>query len=124
MKKLTRLLSALLAVAVLVSSCAGCGSKTDGSTSASQGNTAAAPAQTKELVWWMIGPEPKDLAAVNAKVNEYTKSKLNVTVKFKYANWGDYSKKLTTVIQSGEKYDIAFGTSINNYIDLARKIIM
>lgn len=121
MKKLTRLLSALLAVAVLVSSCAGCGSKTDGSTFASQGNTAAAPAQTKELVWWMIGPEPKDLAAVNAKVNEYTKSKLNVTVKFKYANWGDYSKKLTTVIQSGEKYDIAFGTSINNYIDLARK---
>lgn len=69
----------------------------------------------------MIGSEPKDLSTVTAKVNEYTKSKINVTVKFKYANWGDYSKKLTTIIQSGEKYDIAFGTSINNYIDLARK---
>lgn len=84
-------------------------------------------AQSKEsgeavnLVWWTIGNEPKDLKLVNDAINEYTKEKLNVTVTYKYASWGDYGKKLSNIVQSGEEYDIAFGSSIGGYGELANK---
>lgn len=73
------------------------------------------------LVWWTIGNEPKDYQMVSDAINEYTKEKLNVTVTFKYASWGDYGKKLSNIVQSGEAYDIAFGSSISGYADLANK---
>lgn len=77
--------------------------------------------ETVNLVWWTIGNEPKDLKLVNEEINKYTKEKINVTVELKYASWGEYGEKLSKVIQSGENYDIAFGASINNYLDLANK---
>ena len=73
------------------------------------------------LVWWTIGSEPKELAAVNEKINEYIADKIGATVTIKYASWGEYGEKLSKIIQSGESYDLAFGASINNYQDLAAK---
>ena len=73
------------------------------------------------LIWWTIGNEPKDYQIVSEAINEYTKEKLNVTVTLKYASWGDYGKKLSNIIQSGEPYDIAFGSGINGYGDLINK---
>lgn len=117
MKKAVKILSVGLACAIVASAFGGCQSSTGTASKANETKQESTP----QLVWWMIGSEPKDLSKVNAKVNDYIKGKVGATVQFKYANWGDYSKKLTTVIQSGEKYDIAFGTGISNYIDMARK---
>lgn len=114
MKKAVKLLSFTLSFVLLLSMFAGCGKK-------------AAPGEenknvkTPELVWWTIGGEPKELAEVNAKINEYLKDKVGATVKLKYSNWGDYSDKLSAVIQSGEYYDIAFGASISNYVNFVQK---
>ena len=93
--------------------------------SSNAGNTADASSkkegETVNLVWWTIGNEPKDLKMVNEKINEYTKEKLNVTLDIKYASWGEYGEKISKIVQSGESFDIAFGSGINNYQDLAAK---
>lgn len=93
--------------------------------SSNAGNTADASSkkegETVNLVWWTIGNEPKDLKMVNEKINEYTKEKLNVTLDIKYASWGEYGEKVSKIVQSGESFDIAFGSGINNYQDLAAK---
>lgn len=77
--------------------------------------------ETVNLVWWTIGGEPKELAAVVEEANKYTAEKIGVTVDIKYASWGEYGEKLSKIVQSGESYDMAFGAGINNYQDLASK---
>lgn len=77
--------------------------------------------ETVNLVWWTIGAEPKELAAVVEEANKYTAEKIGVTVDIKYASWGEYGEKLSKIVQSGESYDMAFGAGINNYQDLASK---
>lgn len=118
MKKSTRLLSLALSFLFMIPAVSGCKTNTTASNASAGTSTAA---KTPELVWWTIGSEPKDLSAVNAKINEYIKDKVGATVKIKYSNWGDYSQKLTTVIQSGESYDLAFGASIANYQTMVEK---
>lgn len=77
--------------------------------------------ETVNLVWWTIGTEPKELAAVNEELNKYTEEKIGVTVDIKYASWGEYGEKLSKIVQSGESYDMAFGAGISNYTDLVSK---
>ncbi|MHC1750665.1 MAG: ABC transporter substrate-binding protein [Cellulosilyticaceae bacterium] len=127
MNKRMKGLALMLVAMMSVGSLAGCGgAKAPATTGTPEGTKAPEQAAEKSaepvnLVWWTIGTEPKDLKMVNDKINEYTKEKLNVTLDIKYVGWGEYGQKLSNVVQSGEPYDIAFGASINNYIDLANK---
>ncbi|MFA6075609.1 MAG: ABC transporter substrate-binding protein [Negativicutes bacterium] len=98
MKKLLALLL-LIAFAVSIS---GCGSSTTGLEDDQK--------QAVELVWYSIGPTPKDFAKVMAKVNEYTKEKLNCTVKLEMIDFGDYEKKMQTIVAAGDA-DIMFTCS-------------
>ena len=97
-----KLLAALLLIAFAFG-IAGCGQKSDELTDD--------PSQPVELVWYMIGPTPKDLDKVMAKVNEYTKDKLNATVKYVMIDFGDYNDKMKTLTQSGDNIDILFTCS-------------
>jgi putative aldouronate transport system substrate-binding protein len=81
--------------------------------------TKAAPV---ELTWYTIGGSPKDLKKVNDKINEYTKKKLNVVINMKFIDWGDYTKKMQVMINSGENFDICFTCSwANEYLPNVRK---
>lgn len=125
MKKTKKLFAIALVLVLSASVLAGCGSDgnttgPDASTSAGA-DTNAATGDIPELTWWTIGGEPKELAEVNAKISEYAADKIGATVKLQYSNWGDYSQKLTTIIQSGENYDIAFGSSVSNYINFVQR---
>lgn len=113
MKKRTKVLPFLLA-STMVLSATGCTSTGNDSGTSNSGNI-------PELTYWAIGDQPKELDAVTAAINEYTVEKIGAKVKFKYAGWGDYSDKISKIIQSGEAYDIAFGAAINNSTDLAEK---
>lgn len=111
MKKLAVVLTGVLAL----SSLTGC------SGGPAKSSAKGASQEPVELVWWLIGNEPKDLELVNEEINKYTKEKLNTTIKFRYASWGEYGDKLSKIIQGGEDFDIAFGSSINGYMELANK---
>ncbi|PKR86343.1 ABC transporter substrate-binding protein [Heyndrickxia camelliae] len=73
-----------------------------------------------EITWYMIGTPQKDTDKVMAKLSEYTKKKINATVKMKQIDWGDYDQKMQVIIASGETFDIAY-TSGANYVLNAQK---
>ena len=120
MKALALLLVGIMSVGTMTACSSGQSAEGDTSSTGTSQGTEKTDAPVN-LVWWTIGNEPKELKAVNDKINEYTKEKLNVTIEFRYASWGEYAEKLSKIVQSGENYDIAFGASINNYADLASK---
>lgn len=125
MNKKMKPLALLLVGIMSLGSMTACSSGNAGNTADASGDKQTASSnkdgETVNLVWWMIGSEPKDLKMVNDKINEYTKEKLNVTLDIKYASWGEYGEKVSKIVQSGESFDIAFGSGINNYQDLAAK---
>jgi len=76
--------------------------------------------QPYEIKWYMIGTPQKDTEKVFEKVNEYTKEKINATVKLTQIDWGDYDQKMQVIISSGEPFDIAY-TSGGTYVQDAQK---
>ncbi|MEI6286458.1 MAG: ABC transporter substrate-binding protein [Bacillota bacterium] len=96
MKKIFALLALLCTLSMLT----GCGSKETATIEDDQ-------SKPVELVWYTIGTPPKDIDEVMAKVNEYTKQKLNCTVKLIMSD-DSYEQKVSTTIQSGEPIDMMF----------------
>lgn len=75
-----------------------------------------------ELIWYMIGTPQKDTDKVFEELSKYTKEKINVTVKMKLLDWGDYDTKMPVIAASGEPFDIAFTCSwAFNYVNNSRK---
>ena len=99
--------------ALLIGTLAGCSTKNASTTGNSE--------EPVNLVWWTIGNEPKDYQLVSEEINKYTLEKLNVNLEIKYASWGEYSSKLSKIVQSGEPFDIAFTSAIEGYQDLLNK---
>ncbi len=108
---------------LLVGSLVGCTSKTDTSTTdnKTEANKEASSDEPVDLIWWTIGNEPKDYQLVSEEINKYTREKLNVNLQIKYASWGEYNTKMSKIVQSGEPFDIAFTSGIENYQDLLNK---
>lgn len=85
-------------------------------------STAKTKAAPVELTWYTIGGSPKDLQRVNDEINKYIKDKINATVNMKFIDWGDYTKKMQVIINSGENFDICFTCSwANEYLPNVRK---
>ena len=108
---------------LLATSLAGCGAKSD-TPSTNSGNNKKSESNSEapvDLVWWTIGNEPKDFALVSEEIKKYTLEKLNVNLQMKYASWGEYNTKMSKIVQSGEQFDIAFTSGIENYQDLLNK---
>ncbi len=74
------------------------------------------------LTWYTIGGEPKDINKVLKEVNQYLEEKINVNLDMKFVDFGDYTQKISVVINSGESYDLAFMASwAGDYLGNARK---
>lgn len=73
-----------------------------------------------EITWILdAAGEPKDLAAVEAALNELPQVKaLNVTVKLIFYDWGSYDQKTQLMFTGGETCDLIFTSSwANNYVN-------
>ena len=120
MKKFAKLSSLALAMTLLLAACGGnTGSTTTTTTTTGpDGETTAgtdAPQEVVSLEYWTIGGEPGDLALVTDYINEYTEEKIGVEINFNYSDWGAYADRLTTMLNTQEYFDIAFGAGINDY---------
>lgn len=99
--------AAFMAMLMLGGALAGCGNKVD----VVEEDANTVPEDTYEINWYMQGMPQDDVASVEAKVNEYLKDKINVTLKMHRLESSQYSKQLNTMIAAGEYFDIAFTAS-------------
>ena len=115
MRKIKKMV-ALATCAILTTSAilTGCGKST--------GNSSSNGDKPTTLTWYAIGEEPKDLDKVLAEANKYLGDKINVNLDMKFIGFGDYSQKMSVVINSGEDYDLAFTCSwAGDYLGNSRK---
>lgn len=105
MKIWKKMLCSVLLIAMFVGILAGCGG---GSNLVKEEDPNAVPEDSYEINWYFQGEPQSDTVAVESKMNEYLKDKLNVTVKLNRLPSSQYSKKMTTMIAAGEYFDIAF----------------
>lgn len=121
MNRKVKILTLVLAIAMMVTAFAACGSgkePTGSTTSGDTQTTTQKPAESKEpvhLLWWQIGGTPTDAEAVMKEANKYSGEKIGVTADIKYIGWGDWGSKVPAIISSGEYYDIMF-TNGNYYV--------
>lgn len=107
MKRWVKGLLATAAVLGVGLTIAGCSSK-----------KAADSSDTKTLTMYQIGDKPKNYDALMAKTNKILKKKANAKLKINYIGFGDYAKKMSVIVSSGESYDIA---KADNYVVNAQK---
>ncbi|WNS41828.1 ABC transporter substrate-binding protein [Paenibacillus sp. MMS20-IR301] len=115
MSKKRKAAGLLLASAmVLLSACGSnntAGTNNNGSAASTNTGTAAVQtesAETYEVVMGfpMLGNTPKDIAEVEAAINEITVPKINATVKLMAVPFGQWNQQVNLMLASSEKLDI------------------
>ena len=104
MKKMRRVIGFLLCAAMAVSVCACSGGKK----TAKGEDPNKVPEDTYEIRWFLLGKPQDDVASVEKAINDYLKDKINATVKMTTMETGQYNQKMSTMVASGEYFDIAF----------------
>lgn len=126
MRKLVKLTALALTACLTVSAFAGCGKKSEEAAAGGGTETGASAGKGTEevvnLTWYQIGDSQLDMERIIEKVNEYTAEKIGVTVKVNQIGWGDYNQKMQVIINTGDKWDMAFTCSwANDYLQNAQK---
>lgn len=98
-----------LAAALLLMPLTACG------TSKGTGDGSGSGKDLVELTWYQIGDMQKDAPMVVEKVNEYLAEKIGVKLTINYIGWGDYNQKMQIIINTGDKWDLAFTSSWANH---------
>lgn len=102
MKKVLAILSAAAMTCGLFS---GCGQK-NAAVTMEDPNTV--PEDTYEIQWYLMADAQNDVESVEAELNAYLKDKINATVNINCLPAAQYTSKLSTMIGSGEYFDMAF----------------
>ncbi|MCP1639847.1 ABC transporter substrate-binding protein [Streptococcus gallinaceus] len=108
MKKWQRLLC-FAGTALAATSLVACGSGKSASTEKG-GNT--------KLLMYQIGEKPDNFDKLMEIANKRIKEKTGATIDMQYIGWGEWGDKMSTIIASGESYDIAYAY---NYVVNAQK---
>lgn len=66
-----------------------------------------------------IGGEPEKLADVQAAINEYL-APMGLEVEYHYHDWGVFADDTSRMINSGEEWDVMFGSSIKGVQEFAQ----
>ena len=92
------------------------------STAGTSGNASGGSKADVTLLWYTEGDQPDDLQLVLDKLNPILKEKIGATVDIRFVSNADYDEKMTSVINSGEAFDICFTCDwANSYAINARK---
>lgn len=114
-KKLKKLTSLALTVALGTTILAGCGNSSSSDASSTNSDVVT-------LKYYTIGSEPADKQAVLAEANKYLAEKIGVNLDMTYIDFGDYNQKMSIIVNSGEPFDLAFICSwAGDYLGNARK---
>ena len=137
MKRMTKPIALALLVAVGVTTImSGCGSSGSNPSSvasnpastiaASDSSTAISAATSTDLAsqppvtltWYYGGPGPEpDDSTVFAAVNNLIKAKINATVNWIPVTFGTYNQQMSTIIASGQNYDLCYTANwMNSYV--------
>lgn len=73
---------------------------------------------TQTLLMYQIGDKPENYDELMEIANKRVKEKINATIDLQYIGWGDWDNKMSTIIASGENYDVSF---VKNYVANAQK---
>ncbi|MGX7031046.1 ABC transporter substrate-binding protein [Vagococcus zengguangii] len=70
------------------------------------------------LLMYQVGDKPDNYDQLMEIANKRIKDKIGVTVDLQYIGWGDWDNKMSTIIASGENYDLGFAS---NFVANAQK---
>lgn len=102
MKKWQKVLG-LATIGLATLGLAACGSKSKDTSSSDGGSSSS-----KSLLMYQVGDKPENFDELMKIANKRIKEKIGVTLDLQYIGWGDWDKKMPTIINSGERYDIAY----------------
>ncbi|MFD2389166.1 ABC transporter substrate-binding protein, partial [Enterococcus gallinarum] len=112
MKSWKKTMFAGFASAMLLS-LAACGS--NGESSDSDSNSADG---VTTLLMYQVGDKPENFDQLMEIANKRIEEKINAKIDLQYIGWGDWDQKMSTIISSGENYDISFAS---NFVANAQK---
>jgi putative aldouronate transport system substrate-binding protein len=125
MSKKSKVISVLLAAAMVATSFAGCSSGGDSASSDAAASTAASETtstvsgEAKTISWYAVdAAAPADVERINKAASDYLKSKgLNVNLDLHILTWTDYDTQISTMVASHEKFDLLNGivSTLNSY---------
>ena len=120
MKKYKWLKAAALvsAVALLTGALSGCRSDSDsnssqgsGGQSSGSGSQGAPSGNAATVVWYFADDSTDYTKEVWDALNQYFIEQAGATVEYHPIAWGDYATKTSTIMSSGQAYDIMFGSN-------------
>ncbi|WP_430611411.1 ABC transporter substrate-binding protein [Enterococcus sp. DIV0876] len=97
------------ATALGMAACGTGGDTSDSSTSADGVTT---------LLMYQVGDKPDNFDELMEIANKRIEEKINARIDLQYIGWGDWDQKMSTIISSGENYDISLAS---NYVANAQK---
>lgn len=103
------------AMSLAALSLAACGNKSGDKDKASEGDKDSG---TTTLLMYQVGDKPENFDELMKIANKRIKEKIGVTVDLQYIGWGDWGQKMSTIVNSGEAYDVSFA---NQYVSDAQK---
>jgi putative aldouronate transport system substrate-binding protein len=71
------------------------------------------PPEVPTLVWWTVGPEPRDYALGTGNINRYLEANMGLRLDMRMLSWRELMEKSQLVVNSGEYFDIMFVDSEN-----------
>lgn len=128
LRKASKVISLLLAVAMTCSVMAACGN-TDSSSETTTAQTSAAaesssapekvtPPEEYTLKFFAPGDTPNQMADILAEAEKQMKDTLNLKLEFTFVPWGDYGNRLSMMLAAGDDFDLHLNApwlSINDY---------
>ena len=126
-ERLTKIFTAAVVAAMLLSSCGGTASTESGSSApaetGSSGTTSSAePQETVVLEYYnRLDPVLADVDMVWDAINEYLEEKINVRVNYHFFTAADYTTKMSAMVSSGQEIDVLHAGSAFPFINNAQK---
>ena len=103
---------ATASTAALLLGLAACGNSKD-SASSDKGSS-----DTPTLLMYRVGDKPDNYDKLIANANKIIEKKIGANLKMEFIGWGDWDQKMSTIVASGEAYDISLA---QNYATNALK---
>ena len=132
-KVIKRCLGIILIICLVLGTFTGCGKSDDskdtsGAANSEESNSSDGSAKDAsaidtskkvDLVFYLMGDEPKDMKTIQDKINETLLDKVNATVTFKFTTWTDWQSKYNMILSSGEDCDLIYTANWIDYASLA-----